>query len=108
MKQFVTFQFFIVFSILVFNQAIAQKSTVNNPNIVIIFMDDLGYGDIEPFGAQPYKTPNSAGLPPRACVSLNFMQHRQYVQLRAAHCSPVAILQESAYMARLGPAAIWR
>ena len=29
-----------------------------HPNIVIIFMDDLGYGDISNFGAINYKTPN--------------------------------------------------
>lgn len=28
------------------------------PNIVIIFIDDLGYGDIGPFGATKQKTPN--------------------------------------------------
>ncbi len=28
------------------------------PNVVIIFIDDMGYGDIEPFGAKGYKTPN--------------------------------------------------
>ncbi|MFN7931351.1 MAG: sulfatase-like hydrolase/transferase, partial [Blastocatellia bacterium] len=28
------------------------------PNIVIIFIDDMGYADIEPFGAKGYKTPN--------------------------------------------------
>src|SRR5215470_12958722 len=28
------------------------------PNIVILFIDDLGYADIEPFGATKQKTPN--------------------------------------------------
>jgi len=28
------------------------------PNVVIIFMDDLGYADIGPFGAKGYSTPN--------------------------------------------------
>ncbi len=30
----------------------------NPPNVVIIFMDDMGYGDIGPFGATKQKTPN--------------------------------------------------
>ncbi len=30
----------------------------DKPNIVIIFIDDLGYGDIGPFGATKQKTPN--------------------------------------------------
>ena len=33
-----------------------RKETL--PNIVIIFIDDLGYGDISNFGAINYKTPN--------------------------------------------------
>ncbi|MEZ6130652.1 MAG: sulfatase [Planctomycetaceae bacterium] len=28
------------------------------PNIVVIFMDDMGYADIGPFGAEAYETPN--------------------------------------------------
>ncbi len=28
------------------------------PNVVIIFMDDMGYADINPFGANEYETPN--------------------------------------------------
>jgi arylsulfatase len=34
--------------------ALAQRL----PNVVIIFIDDMGYSDIEPFGARRYKTPN--------------------------------------------------
>lgn len=32
------------------------------PNVVIIFCDDLGYGDIEPFGAKQIKTPHLARM----------------------------------------------
>ncbi len=28
------------------------------PNVVVIFIDDMGYGDIGPFGAEGYETPN--------------------------------------------------
>jgi arylsulfatase A-like enzyme len=37
----------------------AKKSTVaDKPNFVVILIDDLGYGDIGPFGATTQKTPH--------------------------------------------------
>jgi arylsulfatase A-like enzyme len=36
----------------------AEPFTERPPNIVIIFIDDLGYADIGPFGATAYKTPH--------------------------------------------------
>lgn len=36
----------------------AAREAEAPPNIVIIFCDDLGYGDIGPFGATGYETPN--------------------------------------------------
>jgi arylsulfatase A len=33
-------------------------ASAKQPNIVLIFMDDMGYADIGPFGAQGYKTPH--------------------------------------------------
>lgn len=39
-----------------------SKSSLQKPNIIIIFMDDLGYGDLEDYGAAGYKTPNLTRL----------------------------------------------
>ena len=36
----------------------AAETTSAKPNVVIIFIDDLGYGDIGPFGATKQRTPN--------------------------------------------------
>jgi len=33
-------------------------NAVDKPNFVVIFIDDMGYGDIEPFGSTINKTPN--------------------------------------------------
>jgi len=30
----------------------------SKPNFVVIFMDDMGYGDIGPFGSKLHRTPN--------------------------------------------------
>jgi arylsulfatase A-like enzyme len=35
-----------------------QLSAAEKPNVVIIFIDDMGYADIGPFGATKQKTPN--------------------------------------------------
>ena len=36
----------------------SRRERKRPPNIVIIFIDDMGYADIGPFGATAYKTPN--------------------------------------------------
>jgi len=35
-----------------------QPSAANRPNIVLIYADDVGYGDIGCYGATRVKTPN--------------------------------------------------
>ena len=35
-----------------------QTRSVDQPNIIVIFADDLGYGDIATYGSQTIKTPN--------------------------------------------------
>ena len=41
-----------------FSTATTEAANQPPPNIVVIFIDDMGYADINPFGATDYKTPN--------------------------------------------------
>jgi arylsulfatase A-like enzyme len=36
----------------------AASSSPRSPNVVVVFIDDMGYADIGPFGAVGYETPN--------------------------------------------------
>ena len=47
-------------------------SSIENPNIVLIFMDDLGYGDIMQFGSINYETPNLNKLVKEGMLFTNF------------------------------------
>ena len=40
------------------DRTLQKISSIENPNIVLIFMDDLGYGDIMQFGSINYETPH--------------------------------------------------
>lgn len=44
----------------------------NQPNLVVIFCDDLGYGDIGPFGARDYETPHLDKLASQGSKLTNF------------------------------------
>ena len=37
---------------------LATTATARPPNVVVIFIDDMGYGDIGPFGATKQRTPH--------------------------------------------------
>jgi len=50
MRLLLAFVFFVSF--------VVNSRAADSPNVVIIFCDDLGYGDIGPFGAKGYKTPH--------------------------------------------------
>ena len=42
------------------NRALAQAAGISDvkPNFIVIFIDDMGYGDIEPYGSKVNRTPN--------------------------------------------------
>ncbi len=66
------------------------------PNIVVIFIDDMGYADIGPFGAERYQTPN---LDRMAAEGMRFTDF----QVSSAVCSASrASLLTGCYHPRLG------
>ncbi len=54
MKNFITVIILIVTSLTGFSQRKAE----DRPNIIIVYFDDMGYGDIEPYGMTGIPTPN--------------------------------------------------
>ncbi len=63
-RLFISLQF-VVFQILILVFGLTMRSPIHSaehesakPNVVIIFIDDLGYADIGPYGATKQKTPN--------------------------------------------------
>ena len=61
---------FISYSVLTWGQTSAR------PNIVLIFMDDMGYGDPVCYGGGPYKTPNIDALAVSGMRFTNFYAAR--------------------------------
>ncbi|MCF2505590.1 sulfatase [Dyadobacter sp. CY107] len=53
--------------------AMAPKPAAKTPNIVLFFIDDLGYGDLSVTGALGYKTPNIDKLAAEGTRFTNFM-----------------------------------
>jgi arylsulfatase A len=74
----------------------ASKVGSKLPNFVLIFLDDVGYADIEPFGAEGYETPN---LNRMAAEGIRFTDF----YAAAASCTPSrAALMTGCYPQRVG------
>ena len=46
----------------IYVRAEENKKTVQQPNILVILVDDLGYGDLSSYGAKDLQTPNIDSL----------------------------------------------
>ena len=66
------------------------------PNIVVIFMDDMGYADIGPFGATGYETPNLDRMAEQGRIFTDF-----YVSQAVCSASRAALLT-GCYNVRVG------
>ncbi|MFY9252055.1 MAG: sulfatase [Fuerstiella sp.] len=93
-------QRFILFAILTFLpvSTIAGQTArqSQSPNIVVIFCDNLGYGDIEPFGSTLHRTPHLNQMAAEGCRFTHF-----YVS--SGVCTPSrASLLTGCYAQRIG------
>ena len=52
--------------------AFARTATAAPPNVVVIFIDDMGYADIAPFGCESYPTPNLERMAAEGRVMTDF------------------------------------
>ncbi|NVK50550.1 MAG: sulfatase [Cyclobacteriaceae bacterium] len=73
-----------------------QNKHSGSPNIVLIFADDLGYGDLETYGAKEWKTPNLNALAQKGT-----QMNRFYVPHSVCSASRAALLTGT-YANRIG------
>ncbi|MDX9881536.1 MAG: sulfatase [Prolixibacteraceae bacterium] len=74
----------------------AAGPKTGNPNIVLIFIDDMGYGDLSCFGATQYKTPNLDRMAAQGMRFTNF-----YVSQAVCSASRAALMT-GCYSNRVG------
>src|SRR5687768_1020480 len=89
---------FLIGCICVVHVAASDSLTMapKGPNVVIIFMDDMGYGDLECYGGFPYHTPNINKLASQGMRFTNF-----YAAQAVCSASRAALLTGN-YPTRIG------
>ena len=74
--------FLLLFSALICSSLLAE---IQKPNIVLMFIDDMGYGDIGPFGNKINKTPHLDRMAEEGNVLTQFyVANTACTRLRAA------------------------
>ena len=74
----------------------AQEAPARPPNVVVIFMDDMGYADIGAFGAEAYETPHLDRLAREGMIFTDF-----YVTQAVCSASRAGLLT-GCYNTRIG------
>ncbi|MEA3445903.1 MAG: sulfatase, partial [Bacteroidota bacterium] len=73
MKKYINIFFFIILCLLISCARPSQDSTIKqSTNFVLIFIDDMGYGDVACYGATGYQTPNLDKLASEGMRFTNF------------------------------------
>lgn len=73
-----------------------KKSSTQTPNVVIIFMDDMGYGDPVCYGGGPYQTPSLDAL---AAAGMRFTE---FYAAQAVCSASRSALMTGCYPTRIG------
>ena len=70
-KKVIPFFFIVVFCITSFTACVSNEDN-EKPNVVIIFIDDMGFGDLSCYGDTLVKTPNMDALAQKGIKFTNF------------------------------------
>src|ERR1043165_3722136 len=64
----------IAIALLIFNfkNSYGQDKKLSSTNVILVLMDDMGYGDLECYGGGPYHTPNLNKLAAEGMRFTNF------------------------------------
>ena len=81
------------------------KDPSPKPNFILIMADNLGYGDIEPFGSKLHRTPNLNRMAREGCkltsldtlARMNFTSHQDQ-EVNQGHRSILGKLTESDHL----------
>lgn len=87
---------FVMFSFLLISGSPDKEKRDKAPNIILIFCDDLGYGDINTYGATQYQTPNLNLLASEG------MRFTQFYAAQAVCSASRAALLTGCYPNRIG------
>jgi arylsulfatase A-like enzyme len=88
--------FLLLLPFLYFGAQAQDLSPTSPPNVVLIFMDDLGYGDLEAYGGYPQRTPHLNAL------AASGMRFTNFYAAQAVCSASRAALLTGCYPNRLG------